>query len=272
MIQRTVTGLCLVVLLAVALWAGGWVFSVLYMATICCSMYEMYRAMEDAGHKTVQWPCWICVGLSIVLFNMKNSVTYLLPLVGGAYMLVATMVMFRSEPKLEDILTSNLPLMGVLLPGMCMLGLQNAPEKAHQLMLTILAFVIPLGGDTMAYFVGSRLGRHKLCPAVSPSKSIEGAVAGLTASVLLALLTDLIFSCFVPIPPLWHFPLLGLFAGLAGQVGDLFASLIKRHCGIKDYSNIFPGHGGMMDRLDSVYWATVILYVYLNLAVNTFWA
>ena len=70
MIQRTITGLCLLALLAVALWAGGWVFSVLYMATICMSMYEMYRAMRDAGHRCVQWPCWLCVALSIVLFNI----------------------------------------------------------------------------------------------------------------------------------------------------------------------------------------------------------
>ena len=75
-------------------------------------------------------------------------------------------------------------------------------------------------------------------------------------------------SIFAPIPPLWHFPLLGLLGGLAGQMGDLFASLIKRHCGIKDFSNIFPGHGGMMDRLDSVYWATVVIYVYLNLTMS----
>ena len=60
---------------------------------------------------------------------------------------------------------------------------------------------------------------------------------------------------------------LGAVGGLAGQLGDLFASLVKRHCGVKDFGTIFPGHGGMMDRLDSVYWATVVVYVYLNLAI-----
>ncbi len=272
MMTRIITGLGLTALLAFTLWAGGLVFSIAFMITLCFSLYEVYHALAEAGHRPVQWPCWVCLAASIPLYHYIGSISLLMPLVGGAFMLISLMIIFRNEPKLEDILVSSMPLVCVLLPGMCMLGLQKAPEKAHQLMLTILAFVIPLGGDTIAYFVGSRLGRHKLCPAVSPSKSIEGAAAGLTASVLLALLTGLIFSCFVPIPPLWHFPLLGLIAGLAGQVGDLFASLIKRHCGIKDYSNIFPGHGGMMDRLDSVYWATIILYVYLNLAVNTFWA
>ena len=80
------------------------------------------------------------------------------------------------------------------------------------------------------------------------------------------------FSLFGPIPPLWHFPILGLLGGVAGQMGDLFASLVKRHCGIKDFSNMLPGHGGMMDRLDSVYWTAIIIYVYYNLAAGVFTA
>ena len=267
MTQRIVTGLCLTALLAAALAIGGWVFSVLYMATICLSMYEMFKALDSAGHRSVQWPCWLCLVLSIPLFTISKSVMWLLPLVAAAYMLVAVMVIFRSEPKLEDILMSALPLFSVLLPGMCMLGLQNAPDRAQQLLLTLLAFGVPLAGDTAAYFIGSRFGKRKFCPAVSPNKSLEGAVAGLAASILFSMLTAGIVSIFAPIPPFWHFPLLGLVAGVAGQMGDLFASLVKRHCGIKDFSNIFPGHGGMMDRLDSVYWATVILYMYLNLYI-----
>jgi len=70
---------------------------------------------------------------------------------------------------------------------------------------------------------------------------------------------------FTPMPAFWHFLVLGLMGGLAGQLGDLFASLVKRHCGVKDYGTIFPGHGGVMDRLDSVFWATAVMYVYLNL-------
>ena len=266
MITRIITGVCLAAVLAFALAMGGWVFSVLYMASICFSMYEVFRAMGEAGHRPVQWPSWLCLILSIPLFNVAGSVALLLPLVAGACMLVSTMVMFRSEPRLEDILMSSLPLACVLLPGMCMLGLQNAQDRVHQLLLTILAFGIPLIGDTVAYFVGSRFGARRLCPAVSPNKSVEGAAAGLAGSVLFSLAMGGVFSIFAPMPPVWHFLVLGLLAGLAGQMGDLFASLIKRHCGIKDFGSIFPGHGGMMDRLDSVYWATVVMYVYLNLS------
>lgn len=266
MMTRIVTGVCLSAVLAFALIMGGWVFSVLYMASICFSMYEVFRALGEAGHRPVQWPSWLCLVLSIPLYRTMGSVALLLPLVAGACMLISVMVMFRSEPRLEDILMSAMPLACVLLPGMCMLGLQNAATRAQQLLLTILAFGTPLVGDTLAYFVGSRFGVRRLCPAVSPNKSLEGAGAGLLGSTLFSMLMCGLFSLFVPMPPLWHFILLGFIGGLAGQTGDLFASLIKRHCGIKDFGSIFPGHGGMMDRLDSVYWATVIMYVYLNLS------
>lgn len=267
--QRIVTGVSLVFVLVGALWLGGLGFSIPFMVLLCVAMYEMNKAMASAGHRPVVWPNWLCLALSIPLFHFFGSVSLLIPLVGGAYMLTAAVVIFRDEPKLEDILMSALPMACVLLPGMCMLGLQNAPGRTNQLLLTILAFGVPLMGDTMAYFIGSRFGVRKLCPSVSPNKSVEGAAAGLAGSVLFAMAVAGVFAMFTAIPPFWHFPILGLVGGFAGQVGDLFASLVKRHCGIKDFGNIFPGHGGVMDRLDSVYWATVVMYVYLNIGLST---
>ena len=263
---RIITGVCLTLALAGVLAVGGWLFSVLYMVSICFSMYEVFRALRQTSHRPPQWPAWLCLALSIPLFEVGGSMSMLLTLVAGTCMLIGAMVMFRSEPKLEDILISCMPLVCVLMPGMCMLGIQHAPTRGQQLLLTILAFGVPLAGDTLAYFIGSRFGVRKLCPAVSPNKSLEGALAGLGGSLVFSVVLFGVFAIFMPMPPFWHSLVLGLLGGLAGQLGDLFASMIKRHCGIKDYSSIFPGHGGMMDRLDSVYWATVIMFVYLNLS------
>ena len=265
MITRIITGLCLTAFLAFTLAMGGWVFSTIFMLFLACAMYEMYRAMKSAGHRLVQWPSWLCMVICIPIFLLCGSVGTLLPLVAGACMLTSGVVMFRNEPKLEDICVSCLPLICVLLPGMCMVGLQNAPGRGAQLLLTLMAFGVPLAGDTVAYFIGSRFGKRRLCPAVSPNKSVEGAAAGLAGSVLFSLILYGVFKIFIDLPAFWHFLILGLAGGLAGQLGDLFASLIKRHCSIKDYGTIFPGHGGVMDRLDSVFWATVVMYVYLTL-------
>ena len=83
MMTRIITGACLVAVLAFALAMGGWVFSVLYMASICVSMYEVYRAMGEAGHRPVQWPSWLCLVLSVPLFMVSGSVSPLLPLVAN---------------------------------------------------------------------------------------------------------------------------------------------------------------------------------------------
>ncbi len=270
MIKRTITGLALTAVLFLALWGGGLWFSIPFMITTCLSFYEMIQATVQAGHNPVQWPCWLCLILSIPLYHYYGSITLMMPLVGSAFMLISMTVMFRREPKLEDIMVSCLPLVSVMLPGFCVLGLQKAPGQANQTLLLLLAFGVPLLGDTMAYFIGSQFGKRKLCPAVSPKKSVEGAAAGLAGSVIWAMALAGVFSAFISIPPFWHFPILGLLGGVAGQMGDLFASLVKRHCGIKDYSNIIPGHGGMMDRLDSTYWSAVIIYVYYNLAASVF--
>ena len=264
MLTRTITGAVLAVILIVALVLGGWWFSALYMAAIALSVYEMIKAFTAAGHKPCIWPMALCTALSLPLLTLglgKSAV--IMPLMTAACMLTCAVVMFRKEPKLEDILMSVLPLIAVVLPGMCMLALSRAPSREVELMLTIMSFGVPLLGDTMAYFGGSLLGKHKLCPQVSPKKSVEGAVAGLIGSVLFAVVVWLAFSSVTELPPVWHAAVLGLLGGVAGQLGDLFASLIKRHAGVKDYGSIFPGHGGMMDRLDSVYWATVVMYVYL---------
>ena len=119
------------------------------------------------------------------------------------------------------------------------------------------------GGDSAAYFAGRAFGKHKLAPVVSPNKTIEGAVGGVMGSMLLGVVVTACYTALhgqlvgVPLDTLgWRYyvvvVLLGGFGSLLGIVGDLIASVIKRQCGIKDYGTIFPGHGGIMDRFDSV--------------------
>ncbi len=118
----------------------------------------------------------------------------------------------------------------------------------------LLAFVGPWFTDTFAYFTGYLFGKHKLIPDVSPKKTIEGSIGGtLFCIVGCAIYGYVIKQNFLSdVPPVWAFAVLGLILALVSQVGDLIFSLIKRKYNVKDYGFIFPGHGGILDRFDSI--------------------
>ncbi len=264
---RILTGAVLLCALAFAVAMGGWLCGVLCILAIGIALYEMMHALRQKGHQLVRWPVWVATVLSIPCFLLYDNRT-LLPILVLTSMITTAYVLFHGEPHLDDILVSLMPLFVVSLPGMCLLAQLNAPYRWLQVMLLCTSFLVPTVGDTAAYFIGSRFGRRKLIPAVSPNKTVAGALAGLGGSELAALVIYLItWLCTGRgsnelLPPLWHFMAIGLLGGIAGQLGDLFASLVKRHCGVKDYGNIFPGHGGMMDRLDSVLFVAVLIYLY----------
>lgn len=140
--------------------------------------------------------------------------------------------------------------------------------------LLILCFA--WGGDTAAYFAGRAFGRHKLAPIVSPHKTVEGAVGGVAGSIAAGMVLTLVYSLLsaryhvitINVQP-YHYLILAVLGGIAsvlGILGDLFASAVKRQVGIKDYGTIFPGHGGILDRFDSV----MFVAPFVSIAVRFF--
>jgi len=266
MTTRIVTGIGLLALLFVALYFGGWVFALLWVAAVCLAMYEEFHALSKTGLRPVAIPSWIALIIAVPGFLLMTEMTgilLLMLLTMFTMMTVSLVVIFRSNPKLEDLLMSLLPLFSIVLPGLCMLALVRVTPMAQQRIFLSLAFFVPVVGDSFSYFAGVRFGRVKLVPEVSPKKTVEGAAAGLVGSVVAAVVIYLVASALSSHGiPFYHFLLLGFFGGLIGQIGDLFASLVKRHCQIKDFGHIFPGHGGMMDRLDSILFVAVLVYLY----------
>lgn len=122
-----------------------------------------------------------------------------------------------------------------------------------------LIMVIVMAGDSAAYYVGSTFGKNRLYPAVSPKKSIEGSLGGLAGSLAGAVIAK---YTFFPELAISDCIATALLLGVLGQLGDLFESLIKRNCGVKDSGTIIPGHGGILDRLDSILFAAPAAYYY----------
>lgn len=121
-----------------------------------------------------------------------------------------------------------------------------------------LVFVIALLSDIMAYFTGSFFGKHKLAPTLSPKKTIEGSIGAIIFSSLGCFIFGIIFNLNT-----FFMILIGLIGSVVSQVGDLLASLIKRYVGIKDYGNLIPGHGGILDRFDSIILVAQFIYLVL---------
>ena len=125
--------------------------------------------------------------------------------------------------------------------------------------LLTLFFVVVFAGDTLAYYTGRTIGRHKLAPHISPGKTVEGAIGGLVGNALAAVIAH---YTFFPELPLAHAIPLGLVMGTFGVLGDLAESMLKRGAHIKDAGKLIPGHGGLLDRLDSMVFNAPILYYY----------
>ncbi|RMF86620.1 MAG: hypothetical protein D6739_02895 [Nitrospirae bacterium] len=182
-----------------------------------------------------------------------------------ATMGMLTWILFLERNRERAIHTTAITLFGMVYTGWNLghlMLLRLLPHGRGALMLLFLAI---WGADTAAYYAGKHLGRHRIFPAVSPKKTWEGSIAGLAAAAAAAAL-----AAAALYPPLAPAPAagLGLAIGVAGQLGDLFESMLKRSAGIKDSSHLLPGHGGLLDRLDSLIFATPVTYYLLRLVAG----
>lgn len=172
-------------------------------------------------------------------------------------LLLAAMYLFSLGPLDQLIFRLGWQVLGLiylpLLLGHLVL-LRQLPDGRGWVFLVLFAV---MACDSAAYFVGVTCGKHKLYPAVSPKKSVEGGLGGLVGSCLGVWVAA---AFFLPAFGPGHIILVGVLIGVVGQVGDLFESLLKRACGVKDSGGIFPGHGGILDRLDSLLFAFPLAY------------
>ncbi|MCL4540771.1 MAG: phosphatidate cytidylyltransferase [Chloroflexi bacterium] len=152
-----------------------------------------------------------------------------------------------------------------LLPGVfSAVAVRQWPDSGQGLLWLLLGVVVVVGSDTFAYFGGRMIGRHRFFPAISPKKTIEGAVAGSVAAVALAVA----FGVFVLGREWWVTGLIGLAVAFSGMIGDLFESFLKRWCGKKDSGALLPGHGGLLDRIDSWLLALPVLLICVMLVTR----
>lgn len=265
--QRIITGIMIIAAVALILYVRTWLAFVAVTALMLGGMWEEFGAFQHAGHHPVRWPALVLVVLIVPGFHFLG-ILVIAPLLITGTMFAMLVVCMRKEPVWLDAAVSLYPIYTIFFPLALLLLLFRSDFQPYGLQLIVLVLIIAYLGDTAAYFVGSLWGKQKICPAVSPKKTVEGAVAGLVASVggavafvMLIGRADAEFSWLAA-------AVLGLLGGVAGQVGDLAASLVKRHCGVKDFGSVFPGHGGIMDRIDSMLFTLMVVCSYVLLVVE----
>ena len=205
--QRIVTGTALAAALLTVLAIGGWVMALTVAVCLLLAVYEEHKALKLGGHRPAEWPSYAALIAAIPLMLTYSAVAI------GPVLLVFSLasilcVMVREKPELTDILMSLMPLFTLVLPGILLYGILATEPRALQLYLLLLTFVIPILGDTFAYFVGSSVGGPKLCPAISPNKTISCASGGLAGSVVFTVAAGLLY----PINGLLLNPMIGGFA------------------------------------------------------------
>ena len=242
----------------VILFAGPVLFSLLIAVVLFLALLEFYRMGLAEQHRAEQWLS-AAVGTILLGALYQQRFDLFLLLLTSSLLMIFLKVLF--SPPAGD-LKQAAPLLGWLALGLLYLPLllghlvllRLLPAGKELIFLTLLAVMCC---DTFAYFVGVKFGRRKLYPTVSPNKSCEGGIGGLLGAVTAVLLAKLIFLEQIGFT---EAILLGLLLGCAGQIGDLFESLLKRACGVKDSGSIIPGHGGLLDRLDSLLFAFPVTY------------
>ena len=250
---RLITAAVGVPFLIFTLVVRGWFAEFVIVALTFIAMYENYRALKKAGYAVCEWGGYVATAAMWPLSRLMGVLDPLLLLV-AAMGVSMTGVMLHEKPAFPDAAASVYPLLTCFLPmSMFMMMMNSTYGVVPGIALITMAFAIAYAGDGAAYFGGRALGRHKLCPNVSPKKTVAGAVGGVVGGAVLVLIAAVIMNRTLDLEmPLWSAVVLGAVGAVLGEIGDLSFSVIKRQTGIKDYGHIFPGHGGVLDRFDSV--------------------
>ena len=274
MFKRAVTAIILV----------GYAFAMLYLGTAVhygfldalimsfafVGTYEMYHTFRKSEYKNswgapllvcvAIYPLWYFLGYKGILIALSLSIC-----------LALAVFTFKAEMELKDLLATIFSLIYPMAIASLAFALSREFPCGGTFAISFAIF-LPVFSDTFAYLVGSTLGKRKLCPSISPKKTVAGAIGGLLGSVLCAVTFFLLFDLYAVIPVGYVsfsdsvavravvFVVLGIVGGVLAEIGDLAASRIKRTMNIKDFGNIFPGHGGVLDRLDSIMFTLVMFF------------
>lgn len=261
LIWRVVTGVVFLPVLFFLIDKGGWAYSTLLFLIVTVGAWEWWRLCDHAG-ATPDFPL-LLVGVLGALQGGSDPRPERFVVFLACVTIVALLSGLRHRDGAAYQRTAML-ILGVLYVGLLpafLLRIRDLPIGRDALLVVYAAV---FACDTFAYGVGRLFGRHRLFERVSPKKTWEGAFGGLFGAVLACLVCRLLFADFLSLRTAIG---MGLLLGSLGQAGDLVESLLKREAGLKDSSQLIPGHGGVLDRFDNLHLAAPAAYIFLGLCL-----
>lgn len=253
MLTRTVVGLTALAVVLAITWIGGPWFYAAALAAILVGGYEFYTMLAKGGYAPAMWLglAWLALVASTGYFPAQLS---LITVLTFGFFATIVYTLFVSHQPVHTLAATSLVAIYLGLMMAQGIALRLLPEGFWWL---LLAFAVTWVNDSAAYFTGVTLGRHRMWPRLSPKKTWEGTVGGWVGAAGVGALLAWLLPLGLAV---WEGALIGLLGGALGLAGDLSISMVKRQVGVKDSGRFFPGHGGMLDRLDSMLF--VIPFVY----------
>ncbi|MBN2694623.1 phosphatidate cytidylyltransferase [bacterium] len=258
---RSITALIGAPIIFLLIWKGDFViWKWVVVAITAISLFEFYKMVEKkySDFKDIMIPGVLLGTLFSITILFKPFYTiFALP---GMVVLTSAYVLFYFKDMGKVVERLGYLVIGIAYVSFLMpfFGLLIEHPKYNGRLLLIVLFLITWGNDTFAYFAGRFLGKHKLYEKMSPKKTVEGAVGGVIGGLVLTVAFKLFYFHELP---LWLAIVAPLVIGPLGQMGDLVESMFKRYFGVKDSGNTIPGHGGFLDRLDSIMFNAPALFI-----------
>lgn len=268
---RIISGAVLIVVFAALLIIGGPILLTALFALTVIGLYEFYRVVESQKQhhpfRIYGMIASFCIYLCLLLFRDQfwngHLLTYLLTLF--IIVLMVLCILYYPRRSVTDAAITLFSVMYVAVLFSYVYLLRTAPGGQFYVWYI---FAASWGCDTCAYFCGCFLGKHKLAPVLSPKKTIEGSVGGVVGAILLCVIYGMIITGPVGLDRavmLKVSMMVGLIGSVVAQVGDIFASSVKRKMKVKDYGHLIPGHGGVLDRFDSLLLVAPVIVMILDI-------
>lgn len=258
LLKRITTALVLIPIFILITWFGNPWFAIGIAIISVLAGWEFYRiAYAISTRPATYFGLFIIMLLSLSVFCPVENLKLIIIVV--ATIVSCIWIIFKKN-KDKAYLGLVWTLAGVLYIGLLISYWADLMALEGGKWWVAWAIIIVIACDTAAYFVGRQWGKHKMAPDISPNKTWEGSVGGLIASILVSVLLGILFSLPLRI---WELIILGILISAIAQCGDLVESFLKRTAGVKDSSNLLPGHGGILDRIDSYILMGPVIYYYV---------